>query len=163
MRKLFPAPPFAPPLRLSLLVLAILADGEAHGYSIMKSIEDLTRGSWRPTPGSLYPLLVSLENEGLIECRIVGEPGVRKRRVCKLTDYGMRYFLNIVERGLNNLVPIFSKVIKSYYKVVKECPSLNDVERKEKINSLVRTLDRMLSDIHREIKNSNFETLRLKS
>ena len=151
MGKLLPASPFVPPLRLSLLVLAILADGEAHGYSIMKSIEDLTNGSWRPTPGSLYPLLISLENEGLIECKVVSNPGMRRRRVCRLTSYGMRYFLNIVERGLNNLIPIFSKVIKSYYKIVKECPNLSDVERKEKIDSLIRAINKVLVDICNEL------------
>lgn len=47
-------------------VLALLSDGQANGYSLMKSIEERTGGVWRVSPGSMYPTLAQLVDEGLI-------------------------------------------------------------------------------------------------
>ena len=38
-----------------------------HGYEIMKEISMRTDGLWRPTAGSIYPALSSLEDDGYIE------------------------------------------------------------------------------------------------
>jgi len=39
----------------------------------MDSIEEMTQGWWRPSPGSIYPLLESLEGEGLVKKRSDGK------------------------------------------------------------------------------------------
>ena len=46
-------------------VLAILAEGPGHGYEVMQRLEEKTNGGWRPSPGSVYPTLQLLEDEGL--------------------------------------------------------------------------------------------------
>lgn len=46
-------------------VLAALADGPAHGYEVMRRLEERSGGLWRPSPGSVYPMLQLLEDEGL--------------------------------------------------------------------------------------------------
>ena len=48
-------------------ILALLAEGPANGYQIMSGIEEKSDGLWRPSPGSVYPALNMLEDEGLIE------------------------------------------------------------------------------------------------
>lgn len=48
-------------------ILALLAEGPANGYQIMSGIEEKSNGLWRPSPGSVYPALSLLEDEGLIE------------------------------------------------------------------------------------------------
>jgi Transcriptional regulator PadR-like family len=65
------------------LVLAALLQGAAHGYELMRRLEEQTGGWWRPSPGSMYPLLQALEGEGLAAGRDDGG-----RRVYELTDAG---------------------------------------------------------------------------
>jgi DNA-binding PadR family transcriptional regulator len=48
------------------LLLASLMAGPAHGYELMRRLEEQAGGRWRPSPGSVYPLLQLLEDEGLI-------------------------------------------------------------------------------------------------
>ena len=43
------------------LLLAALLDGPAHGYELMRRLEGQASGRWRPSPGSVYPLLQLLE------------------------------------------------------------------------------------------------------
>jgi DNA-binding PadR family transcriptional regulator len=47
----------------------MLARSPKNGAEIMESIEEMSQGWWRPSPGSIYPLLESLEKEGLISKR----------------------------------------------------------------------------------------------
>lgn len=47
-------------------VLAILAERPMHGYQIMAEIEERSGGTWKPSPGSVYPTLQLLADEGLI-------------------------------------------------------------------------------------------------
>jgi DNA-binding PadR family transcriptional regulator len=51
-------------IRGALLVL--LADEPRNGYQLMQAIEERSGGRWRPSPGSVYPTLAQLEDEGLI-------------------------------------------------------------------------------------------------
>src|SRR6516165_259709 len=65
------------------LLLASLMAGPAHGYELMRRLEEQAGGRWRPSPGSVYPLLQLLEDEGLI--RGTDQDG---RRVYELTETG---------------------------------------------------------------------------
>ncbi|WP_063825151.1 PadR family transcriptional regulator [Catelliglobosispora koreensis] len=57
-------------------VLALLAERPMHGYEMISELEQRTGGFWRPSPGSIYPTLQLLEDEGLI---VSEETGGRKR------------------------------------------------------------------------------------
>ena len=46
--------------------LLLLAEEPRNGYAIMQEIEQRSSGVWRPSPGSVYPALAQLEDEGLI-------------------------------------------------------------------------------------------------
>ena len=52
-------------------VLVLLAEEPRNGYQLMQEIEERSDGVWRPSPGSVYPALQLLEDEGLV--RIAGE------------------------------------------------------------------------------------------
>jgi DNA-binding PadR family transcriptional regulator len=52
---------------MRLATLLLLADEPRNGYQLMQAIEDRTAGRWRPSPGSVYPTLAQLEDEGLIQ------------------------------------------------------------------------------------------------
>jgi DNA-binding PadR family transcriptional regulator len=47
-------------------VLRLLSEEPRNGYQLMQTIEDRSEGQWRPSPGSMYPTLSQLEDEGLI-------------------------------------------------------------------------------------------------
>lgn len=70
-------------------ILAILAERPANGYQIIQEIEERSRGGWKPSPGSIYPTLSQLEDEGLV--RAGDDSG---RRMFELTDRGQEYVAN---------------------------------------------------------------------
>ena len=51
-------------VRAALLVL--LAEEPRNGYQLMQAIEERSDGAWRPSPGSVYPTLQQLEDDGLV-------------------------------------------------------------------------------------------------
>lgn len=57
-------------------VLALLIERPMHGYEIIQELEQRTGGIWKPSPGSVYPTLQLLEDEGLI---VAETDGGRKR------------------------------------------------------------------------------------
>ena len=63
--------------------LLLLAEEPRNGYQIMQEVEERSGGVWRPSPGSVYPALSQLEDEGLI--RSEESDG---RKVFALTDAG---------------------------------------------------------------------------
>ena len=67
--------------------LSLLAEGPRNGYQIIQEISDRTDGVWRPSPGSVYPALQQLEDEGLIR----PETGESGRKAFALTDEGRAY------------------------------------------------------------------------
>lgn len=71
-------------VRAALLVL--LAEEPRTGYGLMEEIDQRSGGAWRPSPGSVYPTLQQLEDEGLVTS---GEG--RGRQPFELTDEGRKY------------------------------------------------------------------------
>jgi DNA-binding PadR family transcriptional regulator len=51
---------------LRMMVVSLLSSSPKNGVEIMDGIEAITRGWWRPSPGSVYPLLEKMEAEGTI-------------------------------------------------------------------------------------------------
>lgn len=66
-------------------VLLLLAEEPRNGYQLMQEIEQRSGGAWRPSPGSMYPALQQLEDEGLV--RVEAEGG---SRVFHLTAAGKK-------------------------------------------------------------------------
>lgn len=94
-------PPFGPPMRggfgppfgggrgrrrrgdVRMALLMLLAEEPRNGYQLMQVIEERSDGSWRPSPGSVYPVLSQLEDEGLV--RATERDGAK---LFELTDAG---------------------------------------------------------------------------
>ncbi|MFI6780837.1 PadR family transcriptional regulator [Micromonospora sp. NPDC050276] len=60
-------------------VLALLTERPMHGYEMIQEIDSRTGGAWRPSPGSIYPTLQLLEDEGVIIASTEESGGGRKR------------------------------------------------------------------------------------
>ena len=67
-------------------ILALLAEAPRNGYQIMQELEQRSRGVWRPSPGSVYPALQQLQDEGLIRDEAAGSG-----RTFHLTEQGRAY------------------------------------------------------------------------
>jgi DNA-binding PadR family transcriptional regulator len=67
-------------------ILVLLSERPMHGYQIIQEIGERSEGLWHPSPGSVYPALQQLEDEGLI--RVEKTEG---RKVAHLTDEGGTY------------------------------------------------------------------------
>jgi len=75
-------------------VLRLLSERPMHGYELIQEFEQRTGGRWRPSPGSVYPTLAQLEDEGLVAA--VDDDG-RKR--FELTDTGRTWLDEHPEEG----------------------------------------------------------------
>ena len=65
------------------IVLQMLAEKPMHGYEIIRALEAKSHGMWRPSPGSVYPMLQLLEEEDLVTG--LEEQG---KKIYTLTDAG---------------------------------------------------------------------------
>jgi len=66
--------------------LILLAEEPKHGYQLIQEIGQKSEGRWTPSPGSIYPVLQQLEDEGLISFERVDG-----RKTATLTDEGTAY------------------------------------------------------------------------
>ena len=67
-------------------ILAVLAEQSMNGYQIIQQIAERSGGVWKPSPGSIYPTLQQLEDEGLVRAETDGA-----RRTYVLTEDGRTY------------------------------------------------------------------------
>ena len=65
------------------LVLDAIAEGPSHGYEIIQTIEKKTEGTYKPSPGTIYPLLQMLVDLEHVDVEVDG-----KRKRYELTDAG---------------------------------------------------------------------------
>ena len=73
-----------------LLILALLEDGQLHGYEIARQIEARALGTLKFTLASLYATLYRLEDRGWLRGRWVEKSGQRRRCYYRLTEGGRR-------------------------------------------------------------------------
>jgi DNA-binding PadR family transcriptional regulator len=66
--------------------MVLLAEQPRHGYDLIRAIEERSNGAWTPSPGSIYPMLQALEDEGLIAI-----DSVDGRKNASLTEDGLAW------------------------------------------------------------------------
>ena len=106
-------------MRARYLVLLLLAEGPKTGYEIVKRMREILRdvGSG-VSPGTLYPLLRSLEEEGLVSS--TEEPrGQRRRKVYRITGLGAEKLLEMMVRGLELLEASLSLHIEAMQRLLE--------------------------------------------
>ena len=74
---------------LDLLLLAILADGPAHGYAIIESLRARSNEVFDLPEGTVYPALHRLEDQGLLKSSW-SEDSARRKRIYQLTPKGQQ-------------------------------------------------------------------------
>ena len=66
-----------------LALLAVVAEQPRHGYDLIRELQERSGGMWHPSPGSIYPTLQMLEEQGLLSAEEVDG-----KRVYSITDEG---------------------------------------------------------------------------
>ncbi|QSZ67822.1 PadR family transcriptional regulator [Methanofollis aquaemaris] len=94
---------------LTVLILHSLEKEPKSGYDLLKEIAEQTEGTWVPNKGTVYPLLKSLESEGLIRVKEVGK---RSKTTYELTDAGEKTISNFKNEreGSEERVNFFKKM-----------------------------------------------------
>ena len=130
-------------------ILDVLATEPMNGYQVIQQIGERSGGAWRPSPGSVYPTIQQLEDEGLVEA-----DEERGRRTLRLSDAGRAYreehadeFAAVwapfaepeaTEDGpdYTSLKPEIGQVMSAVWQIVT---SGTDAQRRQAIDVLVET------------------------
>jgi DNA-binding PadR family transcriptional regulator len=89
---------------LQLLILALLAEKPRHGYEIIKSLEERSKGFYAPSPGMVYPALTYLEEIGHATVETEGT-----RKLYRITDLGREHLEDHKDQS-DALLAQFSRV-----------------------------------------------------
>lgn len=100
---------------LTLYIMERLSKEPLSGYDLISDINSLTAGSWRPGPGSVYPIIKELEDKGMIKLASVGE---RSRKAYTLTIKGQK----ALEQA-RNLFDLYSKRYSSLRGLIMDLTS----------------------------------------
>jgi DNA-binding PadR family transcriptional regulator len=137
-----------------LALLRLLAEEPRNGYQLIQAIEERSGALWRPSPGSVYPTLAQLEDEGFI--RSVEDGGARR---FEITDAGRGHLEGRAdepapwdpvpedaEHPLTELGPLIIQIGKATFQVA----SVGDEAQRERARALLsetrRALYRILAE-----------------
>ncbi|MBF8186762.1 helix-turn-helix transcriptional regulator [Nonomuraea sp. K274] len=123
--------------RLRLYLLKLLEESPRHGYEVIRLLQDRFLGVYSPSPGTIYPRLARLEEEGLVTHEVV-----EGKKVFSITDKG-RAELNDRLDELDDLEEEISASVRDIAREVKE-----DV--RDTVKSLRDELTRMAKDVRTE-------------
>jgi DNA-binding PadR family transcriptional regulator len=135
--------------------LLLLAEEPRNGYAIMQEIEQRSNGVWNPSPGSVYPALSQLEDEGLI--RAEEQDG---RKVFAITDSGREHLaarppdasapwdtlLGGVSNDVRELGHLMRQVAVAFSQLAQTASGSQLAEAKKVLNDARRALYKILAD-----------------
>jgi DNA-binding PadR family transcriptional regulator len=104
---------------LPYYVLGLLAQGDMYGKKILESIADMTRGSWRPSPGLIYPLLKKIVRLGYATEYLDDSQG-HPRRFYNLTTSGEECLLQMqkeIGESLQKTIEVLSLHLEKIKKI----------------------------------------------
>lgn len=124
--------------RLRLYLLKLLDEAPRHGYEIIRLLQDRFLGVYSPSPGTIYPRLARLEEEGLVTHEVVGG-----KKVYRLTDRGREE----VNGRLDELADLEKELTESARDIAREV--------KEDVRETVRNLREELQSATREMREQS--------
>ncbi len=136
-----------------LALLRLLAEEPRNGYQLMQTIEERSDGRWRPSPGSVYPTLSQLEDEGLV--RSTESEGARH---FELTDAGREHLESRAEEPapwdagdeafgpLADIAPLVIAIGKAAWQVASVGDETQRERAIETLTETRRTLYRILAE-----------------
>lgn len=122
---------------MKYVILKLLRDKPMHGYEVMKALEEETRGCYKPSPGTVYPTLQWLEDEGLVKASTVDE-----KKVYAITDLGRQF----LETHKGTVEDIFDRVTSAIDQLVSE-----------PMTDITRAASRLVSQAYRAAMRGNVD------
>jgi transcriptional regulator len=101
-----------PPGTLELLILKTLSLGPLHGLGVSKRLEQITGGTFQLNPGSFFPALHRLEEEGFLLGEWGRSENNRQAKFYRLTKAGRRR-LKEQERDWRQMVAVIARVLEA--------------------------------------------------
>lgn len=101
-----------PPGTLDLLILKTLSLGPLHGLGVSKRLEQVTGGTFRVNPGSFFPALHRLEQEGFLAGEWGRSENNRQAKFYRLTKAGRRR-LKEQEREWRRTTSVIARVLEA--------------------------------------------------
>ncbi|MBI1935234.1 PadR family transcriptional regulator [Candidatus Woesearchaeota archaeon] len=95
---------------LRLIVMKTLSNGKLSGYGLIKQIENDT-GTWKPSFGSIYPLLDKLLKEELVKVELEG-----RKKLYFLTNEGKKHLV-LIDKSKNTIVDRMIATWKAFGKI----------------------------------------------
>ena len=123
--------------RLRLYLLKLLDEAPKHGYEVIRLLQDRFMGVYAPSPGTIYPRLARLEEEGLVT-----HDEVDGRKVYKITEKGRAE----IHARMDDLAELEEEITESVRDIAREVKE--DV--RETVRSLREEIARAARDVHRE-------------
>jgi DNA-binding PadR family transcriptional regulator len=133
--------------RLRLYLLKLLDEAPRHGYEVIRLLQDRFMGVYAPSPGTIYPRLARLEEEGLL-----AHDEVDGRKIYRITDKGKEE----INRRFDELEELEREISESVTDIAREVKE--DV--RETVRSLRDELTWATREVHRESRRSSHERAR---
>ena len=138
-------------------ILDVLAEEQMNGYQVIQRIAERSGGVWKPSPGSVYPTVQQLEDEGLVSAS-----ETQGRRLLGLTDAGREYVAQHPDEladtwkpfreersaptGERDLKPVIGQVMSAVWQVTTNGTSRQRAEAVEILADTRRRLYGLLAE-----------------
>ena len=128
---------------LRLYLLKLLDEAPRHGYEVIRLLQDRFMGVYSPSPGTIYPRLARLEEEGLVT-----HDEVDGKKVYRITDKGREE----IQARLDDLAELEEELTESVRDIAREVT--------EDVRDTVRNLREELTLMTRDVRRENRERAR---
>jgi DNA-binding PadR family transcriptional regulator len=129
---------------LRMAIVTMLASSPKNGVELMDEIERMTQGWWRPSPGSVYPVLEQLTNDGMMRKREDGRYELTEKASDEL-EGSFGHAFGRRERSVGEMFDEVSGFVSYLEDLVKSDPEKLK-ERKEELKALAERLTKMSKD-----------------
>lgn len=133
--------------RLRLYLLRLLEESPRHGYEVIRLLQDRFLGVYSPSPGTIYPRLARLEEEGLVTHEVADG-----KKVFTLTDKGRAE----LTARMDELAELEQEITVSVQDIAREVKE--DV--RQTVRSLRQELTQMARDINKDTSRENRDAWR---
>jgi DNA-binding PadR family transcriptional regulator len=126
---------------LRLYLLKLLDEAPRHGYEVIRLLQDRFLGVYAPSPGTIYPRLARLEEEGLVT-----HDEVDGKKVYRITDKGREE----INARLDDLAELEEELTRSVRDIAREVS--------EDVRETVRNLREELTWAAKDVRGQNEDT-----
>jgi len=125
-----------------MAIVTMLASSPKNGVELMDEIERMTQGWWRPSPGSVYPVLEQLTKDGMVKKRDDGRYELTDKASDEL-EGSFGHAFGRRERSVDEMFDEVSGLVSYMEELVKSDPAKLK-EYREELRALAERISKML-------------------